>query len=157
MDSIRQYLLTIIIASIICSLLIAIAGKKGSQGTVIKLLCGLFLAMTMLNPWTNLHSIDFSSSMQAFQNDAEHYVEEGKQIAYNDFYTSIKSQTEAYILDKASSLGVKLTVEVKLSETDPPKPNFVTITGAVSPYIKKQLSEIIAEDLAILEEYQKWN
>lgn len=157
MVSIRQYLLSIIIAAIICSILISITDKKGSQGTVVKLLCGLFLAMTMLSPLTDINVLEYSSAFQVFQNDAECYVNEGKQIARDEMAAVIKRQTEAYILDKASSMGVKLTVEVKLSDTDPPKPYFVTISGAVSPYIKKQLVEWIAKDFAVSEEYQKWN
>lgn len=47
MESIRQYLLSITAAAVICSLITGIMGKKGTYAAIVRMLCGLFMAITM--------------------------------------------------------------------------------------------------------------
>jgi len=69
----------------------------------------------------------------------------------------IKDNVQAYILDKANSYGVDLTVDVTLSEGEIPAPVSVSLTGDVAPYTKRLLSEMIEKDLGIGTEAQIWN
>ena len=68
----------------------------------------------------------------------------------------IKARTQAYILDKARSLDVALTVEVFLDDATIPAPCGVRIEGAISPYAKKVLSQMMKDDLGIPPEEQIW-
>ena len=68
----------------------------------------------------------------------------------------IKEETEAYILDKAASLGVTLSVEVMVEDGNVPRLSGVQLSGQVSPYARQQLSTWISNDLGISKENQKW-
>ena len=68
----------------------------------------------------------------------------------------IKEQSQAYILDKAVSLGADISVAVTVSETTPPTPIEITVKGAVSPYVKTVLKDYLKEQFGIPEEAQKW-
>ena len=59
-------------------------------------------------------------------------------------------------MDKAESLGAELTVEVTLSDDELMVPCAVKLSGAISPYAKKVLSDTIAKDLGIQVEEQIW-
>ena len=66
----------------------------------------------------------------------------------------ISEQTEAYILDKAADLHANLHVEVTVGEDN--LPTAVTLSGEASPYARRQIQAIIANDLGISKENQKW-
>lgn len=156
MEGIRQYLLTIVAAAIVCSVVTNIVGKNGANAAVVKLLTGLFLAVTVISPWTKMQIIDFSAYADGLSAQAEDAAAYGESIANEEMSAIIKSRTEAYILDKAASLGLDLTVEVTVSGSNPPQPYTVTIHGAAAPYAKQQLQNMIANDLGIPEENQLW-
>ena len=69
----------------------------------------------------------------------------------------IKTQAQAYILDKAASMGADLTAEVILADSKPCVPSCVILSGAASPYVKRQLTETLAQQLAISEDNVVWN
>ncbi len=156
MEFIKQYLLSITAAAIICSLAISLIGKKGAYAAVIKLICGLFLALTAFSPLTGIQITDFSSYLSDLTNSADSAVFAGQHTANEATATIIKSETEAYILDKASSMGLNIEVEVTVSDTSPPAPVCIRISGTISPYAKQQLRSIISSDLGIPEDKQTW-
>ena len=86
--------------------------------------------------------------------DAQTAAVEGENLAQKEYSAIIKAETEAYILDKARSYGQELTVEVTLSNEDPPVPEGVCIQGSISPYAKSMLKKCLKEDLMIREEDQ---
>lgn len=156
MDSIRAYLISVVCAAIISALVVHVVGKKDAQSAVVKLLAGLFLSITVISPWTKLRLQDISSYFDGFGIDAEQTVSEGTATANSAAAAIIKERTEAYILDKAATFDASLTVEVILSESTPPVPCDVVISGTVAPYAKQQLQHIIENDLAIPKENQVW-
>lgn len=156
MENIRTYLLSVVSAAIICALVMGIVGNKSSYSKVVKLLSGLFLSITVISPWTNINIGDMTAYFSGLQADASHLTTEGSMIANTAAASIIIDQAEAYILDKAASLGVDLDVEVSLTNDTPPVPESVIISGTIAPYTKKQLEEIIANDLAIPKEKQSW-
>lgn len=80
----------------------------------------------------------------------------GKEIACNEFRMRIKQETEEYILSKAASMNLHLSANVTLSDTDFPEPTAVTIFAAAPPGIRKELEQIISQDLGISKENQLW-
>ena len=156
MEAIRQYLLSVVAAAIICGVTTNLLGKKGTFGAVLKLLTGLFLAITVVSPLTKIQLIDFYEYADNLSIESGALTQQGQTMANEELRAIIKSRTEAYILDKAASMGSDLRVEVKLSDSDPPQPASVTIEGAVSPYAKQRLKELIANELGIPEENQVW-
>lgn len=157
MDGVKAYLISITAASIVCGVVNALAGKKGAVSSVLKLLTGLFLALTVIRP-----AIRFSiSTIDVYIADvnvqANAAVAEGKIMASEELAAIIKDETQAYILDKAAALGVDIEVDVILNEATPPLPEGVLLTGAISPYAKAQISELITDDLGIPKEAQQWS
>ena len=72
--------------------------------------------------------------------------------AYTD--AIISAEVEAYILDKAASLGVDLNVEVWLNDTG--LPESVALSGQIAPSDRQVLSQFIDHDLGVGEEAQTW-
>lgn len=157
MSLIGQYLLSVIAAALLCSVSNCLVEKKSATGSVIRLLTGLILATVIVAPWTNFNLSDVSDYFIAAQVDASEIADQGEQLAKSEIQILIKEQTQAYILDKASALGLDVYVEVMVSGDTPPVLQSVTITGNTSFYAKKRLTQIIRDDLGITEEHQIWS
>ena len=156
MESIRDYLLGITAAALVCGTVTALAGKKGTIGAIIKAMCGVFMTLTVVNPWTSLRLDPVSGFSDSILREAEELGAEGENMSREALADGIKTAAETYILDKADALGVSLSVEVTVTDTQPPVPGKVLLQGAVSPYAKQELTRIITEDLAIAREDQIW-
>lgn len=156
MEGIRQYLLSVILAAIFCALTVNILGKKGVYTAVVKLLTGLFMAVVVIAPWRKLQITDLSGYLDSLNFEASEIVQEGEDMAAEATASIIKDNIEAYILDKAFSLGLDIQVNVVLTETSPFAPDSVTVSGSVSPYAKQKLQKIISDELGIPEEKQSW-
>ncbi len=156
MEQIRQYLLTIIAAAIFCAIVNSLFGKKGTVAATIKMLSGLFLAVTLLAPLTRIQISNLTDFFEDLDASASGVVAEGEQMAAASMAAIIKQRTEAYILDKALSLELDLEVEVTLSGANPPIPESVLLIGNASPYARGVLQRYMKEELGIPEEKQTW-
>ena len=156
MDGIRQYITSVITAAMLCAVVSAILGKKGTVGALIKLICGVFLALTIIRPVANVEIENILSFSVPYEAEAAEAVMAGERMTEDSIGAIIKTQTEAYILDKADALGIKVSVEVTVGAGQPPVPTAVVIRGDVSPYAKGRLKTMIEEDLGITKENQVW-
>lgn len=156
MDRIRSYLLSVIIAALICSIVAALPGKNAALSAMRKTLCGVFISVTLISPLTNLRMPDLNQYLDAFHADAAEAVFLGQTMSQETADRLIKEQTAAYILDKAKDMGATLEVTVAISEESPRVPCSVTIRGMVSPYLRQKLTEVIEQELGIHREDQHW-
>lgn len=156
MDSIRSYLLSVVAAAVICGIVTRLLGEKGTQGAVAKLLTGIFLALTVISPLAKVKLDRLTDLTESYRVDGFTAAAAGEEMTREALAQSIKAQSEAYILDKATALEVTLAVEVTLTDEDIPVPCEVRLSGQVSPYAKNKLAGIIAEDLGIGKECQTW-
>lgn len=156
MEGIKEYLLSVFCAAIICAIVMRLMGEKGTHAVITKLIAGLFLAFTVVYPMAKIDLRDFSDWTASYSDAASQAAAAGERATKESIAASIKLRTEAYILDKATALNTSLKVEVTLSEDDIPCPKAVRLHGSVSPYAKAQLQTIIAQDLGIAKEYQTW-
>ncbi len=156
MGQIGTYLISVCTCAIVCSVLTRILGSKGMVSAVVKMLCGIFMTVTVISPLLNISVRNLNDYTLNFQQDAEHVVGDGKQSAKEELASIITEQTCAYILDKANSMNVNLQVQVSLSEDDIPLPNSVTLKGNASPYAKQVISAWITSELGIPVEEQTW-
>ena len=154
---IRHYLLSIIAAAVICAVVRAFAGKKGSTATIVNLISGIFLCITVISPWTDYSFSDITEHIGNYSNSAEAIVSDGVLAAQRESSTIIKKEAEAYIVNKAKSLGVDLQAEVTLNEHPPTTPKSVRLTANASPYLRNKISQDIFENLGIPEAEQIWN
>ena len=156
MENIRSYLLGVVAAAILCGIVTRLLGQKGTQGTMAKLMAGLFLAFTVIRPMANISLDDLTDFADRYADAGQQAALEGELLTKEALASSIKTQTEAYILDKAAALSLDLKVEVTVSGEGIPTPTAVRVSGKASPYAKRRLQSIITEDLGIDKECQTW-
>ena len=157
MSSVGEYLLRILCVAILCGIVSEIMGKKGISSSLIRLLCGVFLVLSAVSPLTSITLSPLEHLAQGIYREAEDVVADGKQTAQQEYRTVITQKTEAYILDKAQSLGAEVTVRIFLEEGELAAPQSVAIHGRVSPYAKKVLSNWLTSELGIDAEEQTWS
>lgn len=151
----RDYIISIVIAGIICSVVDLLLVQKSAVGKIAKMLTGIFMCITVISPITNISFKHLSNYFDSLLVNADSYVEDGKNSAQISVNEIIKSQTETYILDKAKSMGLDVAVEVELDD-DNSVPCGVTIVGEVSPYAKGLMVSYIEETIGITRENQQW-
>lgn len=157
MQSIKEYLLGVVAAAMLCAIVSQLAGKENFHGTAIKLICGVFMLLALVSPITKLNIHLPSEIFSDISQQADQITSAAADSTQESIYTIIKERTQAYILDKGNSYGVDMSVEVTLSDDRIPEPISVRIIGNVSPYNKKILSGVIENDLGIPAEAQIWN
>ena len=156
MENMGRYILSVTSAAVITGILYSMTDKKSAQMPLIRLVGGLFLAFTMIQPLTKYDLSVFFNGSQTFLEDAKAAAASGEILSREALEESIIKETEAYILDKAGLYRAKLSVEVKVSGGDIPVPESVTIRGNISPLAKRQMQDQIEKDLAISKENQIW-
>lgn len=155
MTELRGYVLSAVAAACFCGIVLSIL-PKGSTRELLKLLCGLFLAFTALSPLTRLDLSFAEEFVNRFAGEAAQTAALGEQYSQKQIRDSIKTETEAYILDKANAIGAAITPEVTLSADPVPIPIGVRICGAISPYARQRLETMLQEELGISKENQLW-
>lgn len=151
----KNYILSIVIAAIICSITETLLDNKKSAGKVIKILSGILMTVTLLTPLKTITFARVTDYLDNITTDAQNYVDEGKLSAQYKTATIIKDHTEAYILDKAKTMGLDISVEVQLND-DNSIPCGIILSGNFAPYEKSILSDYIEGTLGIAKEHQQW-
>lgn len=159
MDQVRQYVISVISAAILCGIVNIITEGKHAHTAIIRMITGIFMSITLISPLLKMQIDGLTEYTDRLFSEGNMAVANGKDIAQDELCSIIKSRTEAYILDKANSmkLDIEVEVEVNLGDEYLPLPNAVTLTGSVSPYSKDVLSGYIANELGIPREDQVWN
>ena len=156
MSNIGQYILSIVSAAVITSIVSRLSGDVGSVSKFVKLFTGIFLVIMLITPLKDFSISDISGYFTDVETDAMSINNYAESLVKSETETYIKEKTEAYILDKASDFDLDIAVAVEVSPSDIPLPVMVEIQGLVSPYSKQQLSKIISNDLGIPKEKQVW-
>ena len=156
MSFLGGYIIRITVAALICAIALNLVDKKGIAGKNLKLICGIFMSVTMVSPFLQLNINSLPEFLEDIQIQADEISLAGENSSKEEMATIIKTRTQAYILDKAMSYGGQLTVEVRVDTTGIPTPCEVFLSGTISPYGKTQLQEMINRDLGIPMEAQIW-
>ena len=155
MEVIREYILSVVCAAILCALLTGVTGEKGSAASVRKLVCGIFLCLTVISPLGKVRLEDLLEPITDIRQDALAVSAMGQNLYQESLSQVITDQTEAYILDKAQSLGLELTVTVQPDESG--KPYRATLRGRTEKKDREALSGILETELGIPKERQLWS
>ena len=156
MEEIRQYFIRLTAAALACSAASEFFRGKGTPEVCGRILCGACMALAVLSPWISLRTADLHAYWNSLTDMSQEAVRSGENFARQELSQGIKQRCEAYILDKAEKLGVRITAEITLTEDDPPVPASVILSGSVSPYARSRLTQQISSDLGIPEEAQTW-
>ena len=152
----RDYIVRIVAAAMICAAVGILLPPKHAAGQITKLLSGVLLLVTVISPLAGISFRNITDYFDGLSLDADSYVEEGSAAMQEQFAAIIKAESESYILDKAGQMGLQISVEVALDEDNNSIPCGVKVTGQVSAYSKKVLSDYITDTLGIAKEKQVW-
>ena len=156
MESLGRYLTTVAAAAIICSVLEKFSGKGSAASATIKMMCGIFMVLTVVNPWLKLRVYDFSAYAESFSEQACAARDSGMEAAEEYKRSIISEKVTTYILDKAAGMDLKIAVDVMLTADEKCIPCGVTISGAVPEEKRLQLERILQEELGIGRSDQIW-
>lgn len=156
MDSLGKYLLGILSCALICGIAMELIGKKSGNAALIRLLCGVFMLLSVISPLLDIRIGPLADLTGQIRHEAEAVTQDGKNLAQEHYRAVITQRTQAYILDKAVSLGAEMEARVTLAEDDLAAPKSVTIRGRISPYAKGILSNWLVSELGIPAEEQTW-
>lgn len=156
LDVIRQWLIGITCAALVT----ALAESLTPPGTIRKigrLTGGLVLLIAMLGPLLSLDEealtralTEYRFSLSAYSGDLE---EENQELVKG----IIEERSDAYIQDKAESMGIDCQVSVETeADSDWPVPTSVTVFGALTEEQQEQLTRLIETDFAIPAERQSY-
>lgn len=148
-------MLSVICAALVCGILTDMSAKTSFE-KLIRLLCSVFLAVTVVYPLIRYRFPGWNVDMSIFQPGDEDAVAQGEKIYFQSIASIIRTETEAYILKEAKSIGADLTVAVELDAGNPPAPESVTIRGNFEASVETTLSQLIADELGIPKEHQTW-
>ena len=152
--AVREWLVSVVIVT----LLLSVAQTMIPEGTIRKIasfIGGLILLITLVQPLLRtdlgslrLHFEDYETAIQERQTELEDAGQE-------EMSSLIEEKTQAYILDKAGSLGLEVEVRVaaEYGEDGIPYPYEAEIDGPRS----EELAAYMERELGIPEERQVWN
>ena len=152
-----QYLFAVVCAAIVASLSISVVDNKSAASSLVKVISGLFVVITMIAPFRKFSFIDIADYLESVKINASAAIAYGEQSSKNELIACIEEQTESYILDKASALGLDISVQVFVSGDATPIPNRVVIKGHAAPYARIELHNVISGELGIAEANISWN
>lgn len=155
MGSVGEYLVTVTAAALVSAIAVKLI-SKGLPGAVVKLLCGVFVMLSVVSPLLSLRLDTLSQLRLSVAGEASAAAAQGEQDTLDAVGAVISERVAAYILDKAEALGAELTVTVTVSDTLWPVPESVCLAGSIAPYAKSVLSRYIADELGIDTEDQLW-
>ena len=98
MESLGRYLTTVAAAAIICSVLEKFTGKGSAASATIKMMCGIFMVLTVVNPWLKLRVYDFSAYAESFSEQACAARDSGMKAAEEYKRSIISEKVTTYIL-----------------------------------------------------------
>lgn len=154
MDGMKNYLISVCCAAVLCGILKQIVGSSKMSSGMIRVLSGLFIAICIVSPWKNFRVDELTQYNPLITEQGDLYAMTGYEITKKKTDKLIIQNTEAYILEKANQLQTQVEVSVSLSEDSIPVS--VQITGQLSQEAKEELSAFLLNNIGIQKEMQIW-
>lgn len=155
--ALRSYLLSMVAVALLSGILLSLT-PDGPVRRTLRFICGLVLLLAALGPVAKLDLEWLAGNLSALRLRAEERIAGAEDGSMELMAALIKEQTEAYIWDKAASLGmtpVRVEVEIGM-EGDYPCPRSVAITAGCTAAQRRRLTELIERELAVPSSEQEW-
>jgi len=140
-------------AALICTTLCTLTGENSRKG-IVRMVCGIFLTLTALQPLSGFTLPDLEGLTRDYLEQGMQTAALGEDWAARQRQARIKQELESYILDKAASMHARLDVCIHLDGAE--KPVSAELFGTVAPEVQEEMAALIAKDLGIAREDQKW-
>ena len=154
--AVREYLLRLTAGAFFFALLLALLPQGRARRTA-ALVCSLVILLLALTPAAQLDYDALAETISRLELEKEE-ARTGIEIQNQELVARIISgRIETYILDKASALGLDVTVCVEMqTRASTPYPCGVTICGEANPAQKERLQAYIEETFAVPKQRQTW-
>lgn len=160
MGSLRKWIIGICAGAIICGIVRGITPEKGS-GRAVRLACGFMTVALLLGPLREFDFEEYALRMTELRIAGGNYASEAINSGEENIRSVIEEKCEAYILDKATELGIaeaSATVFAEISDGEEyPFPYSVELGGEATEEKKKKLSSYIEGELGIPGTRQYWS
>ena len=153
MDNWKIYVISIFACSLICSLISGLVVDTCHR-RLIELICGVVLIMAVLQPVSTISWRDFGNLWRISELSADTYVDLGVTAARREQERHIKEACEAYILERAEEMDIRMAVEVLLNNEMIPKS--VQIMGISGDERQQDMEIILETELGVTKENQEW-
>lgn len=150
--ALKAWLIGILAAALGLSLLEAVTPRGATKG-VMKITGGLVVLLVLLQPLSGVRLADLEWNYRVQEEALDLQIAQYRTDYLNEMETIIAEKTAAYILDKASQLGISCRAEVETQMQ-----NGVPVPFSVQMDIPKEesLAAWIEVELGIREEQQYW-
>lgn len=153
MQQLGTWIVSLTAMAMITGILLSLL-KNGPVRSVLRLVCGILLILTALEPVQHVTISDWQFFAFDDSLTGKAAIAMGQELAMEERERIISQQLEAYILDKAASLGAQVTVMLQLDGEGIPVS--VALCGSWTPQAQQTLSEFLTEELGITKEDQQW-
>ena len=154
-ELIRSWILGLVGAAVVCAVATELT-PRGPVKSVVRCVCGAVMAAALLAPLLELDYPDYALHLARYRTSAAEVTAEAKEISGALNRRVIEDTLEAYILDKAQTLGAALSgadVTVRWSTEGVWYPVAVELRGQENA----ALSAWIEAELGIPREEQRWS
>ena len=158
-EALRAWLNAVIYTGVICGIALMIT-PCGRVKKALTVLCGAAMCVAFISPLAGIDLDGYSETLAGFKLEAEAFAAQGESYSKNLNRTIIEDECEAYILDKAENLGVRLDeVDVLAVWSDEGYwyPSEATIKGSFSRAQRDRMSSYIEAELGISTDNQQWS
>ncbi|MGM9521650.1 MAG: hypothetical protein ACI3VB_04145 [Oscillospiraceae bacterium] len=159
METIRSWILCITGTALVCSAAMALT-PEGMAKKAVRLICGLALMIALMGIAVKLDYGSLSLYMSEYRQKAEDTVSDAVSESSKQTRYIIEKECEAYILDKAETIGIGLyevSVTAKWSEDGYWYPASAKMTSEPDEEKSRELALKISAELGIPEEAQIWS
>ena len=155
MEEIRQYLLRIIAAALICGIVQSLP-QESAAAALTRLVCGVIMTVVVVSPLRELRIPELSASVSGISQQAEEAAQKGERISADALAQRIQQEARTYILNEAEQLGLQIDAQIILSNEDIPVPEAAVIQGDIPARLQGALEEILDTKLGIAKENVTW-
>lgn len=154
MEAVGQYILSVILAALICGILSSVVSGTGKAW--VQMLCGFAMLICLIRPFSGIQDLEFSLIDDAIQEEGTQWSNQGEKMARNAMADIITQNSQAYIMDKAEQLDIHVRVKILVSNDIIPVPVGAELYGEVSPYARLRVESLIENELGIAKENIRW-
>lgn len=154
MEQLRSWLLGLIGAAVFCAVTAELVPRGGVK-RVHSMMCSVVMSAALLLPLLRLDAGDFTLELARSREEIAAVTRTAEEISQRLNRRSIEGELEAYILDKAQTLGVPMRsvqVEARWSTKGVWYPVAVTVDGEYH----EPLARLIESELGIAAPAQNW-
>lgn len=155
MDALRLWIFRMLCATLCCAVVTSLPLQE-SRKKIFRFLCGIFLTIVLLSGLPGVNLPELAKEILPDLSQLPAPAASGEEMSMDAIRQLIIQETEAYILHKAADIGVDIRVDVILSAGEFPVPESVVIQGTCADEQKALLSAMMAEELGVPEEEQRW-